>query len=35
MYGDNYQSYGLFETEAERPELPNEISMHFAEGRLA
>jgi hypothetical protein len=32
IYGDNYQSYGLFETKAETPGLPNEISMHFDEG---
>ena len=32
IYGDNYQSYGLFETKAESPGLPNEISMHFNEG---
>jgi hypothetical protein len=32
IYGDNYQSYGLFETQADRPELPNEISLHFNEG---
>ena len=32
VYGDNYQSYGLFETKADRPGLPNEISLHFNEG---
>ncbi|MFN0055009.1 MAG: hypothetical protein ACKV0T_22790 [Planctomycetales bacterium] len=32
IYGDNYQSYGLFETRAEQPGLPNEISLHFNEG---
>ena len=32
IYGDNYQSYGLFETKAEAPGLPNEISLHFIEG---
>jgi hypothetical protein len=32
LYGDNYQSYGLFETNSEVPGLPNEISMHFDEG---
>ena len=32
IYGDNYQSYGLFETKSESPGLPNEISMHFNEG---
>lgn len=32
IYGDNYQSYGLFETQAESPDLPHEISMHFNEG---
>jgi hypothetical protein len=32
IYGDNYQSYGLFETKAEAPGLPNEISLHFNEG---
>lgn len=32
VYGDNYQSYGLFETAAENTSLPNEISMHFNEG---
>ena len=29
IYGDNYQSYGLFETTPDGPGLPNEISMHF------
>ena len=32
IYGDNYQSYGLFETEANAPGLPREISLHFNEG---
>ncbi|MBI3865177.1 MAG: hypothetical protein HY290_25155 [Planctomycetia bacterium] len=32
IYGDNYQSYGLFETKAEAPGLPSEISLHFNEG---
>ena len=32
IYGDNYQSYGLFETRSETPGGPNEISMHFNEG---
>jgi hypothetical protein len=32
VYGDNYQSYGLFETKADQPGLPNEISLHFNEG---
>lgn len=32
IYGDNYQSYGLFETKSETPGAPNEISMHFTEG---
>jgi hypothetical protein len=32
VYGDNYQSYGLFETKSDLPGLPNEISMHFNEG---
>ena len=32
IYGDNYQSYGLFETKTEAPGLPNEISLHFNEG---
>lgn len=32
IYGDNYQSYGLFETPSETPGCPNEISMHFNEG---
>lgn len=32
IYGDNYQSYGLFETKSDTPALPNEISMHFNEG---
>jgi hypothetical protein len=30
--GDNYQSYGLFETKADAPGLPNEVSLHFNEG---
>ncbi len=32
IYGDNYQSYGLFETKADQPGMPNEISLHFDEG---
>ena len=32
IYGDNYQSYGLFETAASEPGLPREISFHFNEG---
>lgn len=32
IYGDNYQSYGLFETKADQPGSPNEISLHFDEG---
>ena len=32
IYGDNYQSYGLFETKADVPGLPHEISLHFNEG---
>lgn len=32
IYGDNYQSYGLFETKSETPGAPNEISLHFTEG---
>jgi hypothetical protein len=32
IYGDNYQSYGLFETRSESPGHPPEISMHFNEG---
>ncbi len=32
IYGDNYQSYGLFETKSDVPGLPNEISMLFMEG---
>ena len=32
IYGDNYQSYGLFETKADTAGLPNEISLHFNEG---
>ena len=31
IYGDNYQSYGLFETKSETKGAPNEISMHFTE----
>ncbi len=31
IYGDNYQSYGLYETKADTPGLPNEISMLFTE----
>ncbi len=32
LYGDNYQSYGLWETQGAAAGLPNEISMHFNEG---
>ncbi len=32
IYGDNYQSYGLFETRSETPGAPNELSLHFNEG---
>ncbi len=32
IYGDNYQSYGLFETKSDQPGLPNDISLHFNEG---
>jgi hypothetical protein len=32
IYGDNYQGYGLFETKAATPGVPNEISMHYSEG---
>ena len=32
VYGDNYQSYGLWETRSDSPGMPNEISMHFNEG---
>jgi hypothetical protein len=32
IYGDNYQSYGLFETAAATPGLPNDVSLHFNEG---
>ena len=31
MYGDNYQSYGLFETKSATHGAPNEISMFFGE----
>ena len=31
IYGDSYQSYGLFETASATPGLPNEISLHFNE----
>lgn len=31
IYGDNYQSYGLFETKSRSPAAPNEISFHFNE----
>lgn len=31
IYGDNYQSYGLWETAAEHPLAPPELSMHFTE----
>lgn len=32
IYGDNYSSYGLFETASSVPGAPNEISMHYDEG---
>ncbi|MEX1232417.1 MAG: hypothetical protein WEB58_19380 [Planctomycetaceae bacterium] len=32
IYGDNYQSYGLFETRGEFPDSPNVLSLHFSEG---
>ena len=32
MYGDNYQGYGLYETESDVEGAPNEISMLFSEG---
>ena len=32
VYGDNYQSYGLFETKSANPGSPNELSLHFNEG---
>ena len=32
IYGDNYQSYGLFETKSATPNCPNDLSMHFNEG---
>jgi hypothetical protein len=32
IYGDNYQSYGLFETPSATPGAPHEISLHFNEG---
>jgi hypothetical protein len=32
IYGDNYQSYGLFETRSETAGAPNELSLHFNEG---
>ena len=33
VYGDNYQSYGLFETKSENGDgQPGELSMHFNEG---
>lgn len=31
IYGDNYQTYGLWETKSPTPGVPNEISMHFSE----
>jgi hypothetical protein len=31
IYGDNYQTYGLWETKSPTPGAPNEISMHFTE----
>lgn len=32
IYGDNYQSYGLWETKSATPGGPAELSMHFNEG---
>lgn len=32
IYGDNYQSYGLFETRSATPGAPHDISLHFNEG---
>ncbi|MGE3315193.1 MAG: hypothetical protein AB7O26_08750 [Planctomycetaceae bacterium] len=32
LYGDNYQSYGLWETASSTPGAPPEISLHFNEG---
>ncbi len=32
VYGDNYSSYGLIETNSATAGLPNEISMHYDEG---
>jgi hypothetical protein len=32
IYGDNYQSYGLWETKSASHGAPHEISMHFNEG---
>jgi len=32
IYGDNYQCYGLFETQSDTPGGPPEISMLFTEG---
>lgn len=32
MYGDNYQSYGLFETKSAIEGAPNELSFLFSEG---
>ena len=32
IYGDNYQSYGLFETRSATPGAPHELSLHFNEG---
>ena len=31
IYGDNYQTYGLWETKTATVKGPNEISMHFTE----
>ena len=31
IYGDNYQTYGLWETMSETPGAPNELSMNFSE----
>lgn len=32
IYGDNYQSYGLFETRSATSGAPHELSLHFNEG---
>ena len=31
IYGDNYQAYGLWETQSDIPGAANEVSMHFTE----